>query len=58
MYLFLYCIYTVFIGQMFLFAGIQIKIIQMSLVSIFCKLYCIYTNVHVFTQFIFTHEVV
>ena len=43
MYLFLYCIYNVFIEQIYLFIAIHAEIIQMYLFSIKCKFYCIYT---------------
>ena len=52
MYLFLYCIYIVFIGQIY-FVTIHAEIIQMYLFSLQCKFYCIYALnayfIHVFT---------
>ena len=43
MYLILYCIYIVFIGQIYYFVAIHAEIIQMYLFSLQCKFYCIYT---------------
>ena len=60
MYLFLYYIYLVFLNRVIYFIEISVEIIQMYLFSIKCKFYCIYTLnayfIHVFSQIIFTHE--
>ena len=62
------CIYSCTVLIMYLlskfiyFVAIHAEIIQMYLFSIKCKFYCIYTLnayfIHVFTYFIFTHELI
>ena len=61
MYLISYCIYLVFIGQIYLFM-LKSKKKKKYLFYIECKFYYIYTLnvyfIHVFTYIIFTHELI
>ena len=58
--------YTVFIlyllDKFIYFVAIHTEIIQIYLFSLQCKFYCIYTLnayfIHVFSQIIFTHELI
>ena len=58
--------YTVFIlyllDKFICFVAIHAEIIQIYLFSLQCKFYCIYTLnayfIHVFSQIIFTHELI
>ena len=64
MYLSLCCIYIVLylLDKFIYFVKIHAEIIRMYLFSLQCKFYCIYTLnayfIHVFSQIIFTHELI